>query len=390
MKPRTDWLANTEGVANPPPRPVDASLVTYGTRAALFPNPPEEVRVSVCSVEDRRPLTFSHSPTYTSKIETGATFAARFFVGNASSCTRRVALQVSFTPPHTTETVTTDFVGHVAPRGAFVELKLDAGELTEANVLPGRYAVTFGVRDEDDKPVGQAYAGHAFRRGQDDVAVVSKPMMPARIGLREDLVVPFAIENRGDTANRVTPLVVFTRPGETTGIEYYEPAVLSVPGASRYTLRLTAEARENAGIDAGSWLLTITTFDAAGDRMNSFAGIPLTIGTIDVRMVRPTLPVRVRRGEALRVGFRFENRGDTKDKVSAAVAFTKPGTTFSREYTFTREVLPGESEFETMIDPAERHEKGIDRGVWLVTVAAFLGSGERIKSFTGHYLEIVD
>jgi hypothetical protein len=43
-----------------------------------------------------------------------------------------------------------------------------------------------------------------------------------------------------------------------------------------------------------------------------------------------------------------------------------------------------------VIEPAQRREKGVDKGVWLVSTAAFRSSGERIKSFTGHYLEIVE
>jgi hypothetical protein len=130
-------------------------------------------------------------------------------------------------------------------------------------------------------------------------------------------------------------------------------------------------------------------FDAAGDRLNSFAGLPLTIGAIDVRMARPELPTRVSVDAPLRAIFKLENRGDTPDRVTAVIAFTKPGTTTSREFTFTREVPPGPLAFEAVIEPALRAERGVDKGVWLVTTAAFRSSGERIKSFTGHYLELV-
>lgn len=383
-------FAETSAVAKTPPRPVDPALVTQGTRAALYSRQSVGPVVTVCAKEERRPLGFEHAPTYTEKVETNGTFSARLFVANASSCTRRIAILLSFTPPKTTATRTIDFVAHVPPRGAFVELALDTAELAEANVTPGRYAITFAVLDEEGQSVGKARSGNAFRLGRDDVALVAAPALPSRISVTEELVVPFAIENRGDTANKVTPLVVFTRPGETTGIEHYDPAVLAVPGASTYTLRLSAQAREAEGIRAGSWLVTVTMFDAAGDRMNSYAGLPLTIGAIDIRMTRPELPARVKRTEPIRTVFKLENRGDTRDKITAVVAFTKPGTTSSHELTFTREIPPGESSFEAVIEPAARLEKGVDKGVWLVTTAAFRSSGERIKSFTGHYLEITN
>jgi hypothetical protein len=381
-------FAETSAVANEPPKPVDSSLITQGTRAALFSRQSVGPVITVCEKEERRPLSFVHAPTYTDKVETTASFSARIFVGNTSACTRRVAIPLSFTPPRTTATRTVDFVAHVPPRGAFVELRLDPEELTEAEVTPGRYAITFAVLDEDGQPVGRARSGNAFRLGRDDVALTAAPKLPARIGLGEELVVPLSIDNRGDTANKVTPLIVFTRPGETTGIEHYDPPVLAVPGTSTYALRLSPHARETEGIGAGSWLVTVTTFDAAGDRMNSFAGLPLTIGAIDIRMTRPELPARVKSAAAMRAVFRLENRGDTPDTITAVVTFTKPGTTASRELVFTREVPVGASAFEAMIEPAARLAKGIDNGVWLVSTAAFRSSGERIKSFTGHYLEI--
>lgn len=380
----------TAAVTNEPPKPVDPSLITRGTRAALFSRQSVGPLVAQCAKEERRELVFEHAPTYTEKVEIGAAFTARLFIGNPATCTRKVSIPLSFTPPKTTATRTLELFAYVPPRGAFVELKLDPAELAEADVTPGRYAITFAVADEDGKAVGRARSGNAFRLGRDDVALVSAPALPARIGVADDLVVPFAIENRGDTANRVTPLVVFTRPGETTGIEHYDPPVLAVPGASTYTLRLSQHAREAEGIRPGSWLVTVTMFDAAGDRMNTFAGLPLTIGAIDIRMTRPELPVRVKRSAAIRTVFKLENRGDTSDKVTAVVAFTKPGTTSSHELVFTRDVPAGASSFEAVIEPAARLEKGIDKGVWLVTTAAFRSSGERIKSFTGHYLEIVE
>lgn len=383
-------FAETAAVPNEPPKPVASSLVTQGTRAALFSRQSVGPVITVCANEERRPLSFVHAPTYTDKVETTASFSARLFVGNASACTRRVAIPLSFTPPRTTATRTIDFVAHVPPRGAFVELKLDPSELAEADVRPGRYAITFAVLDEDGQAVGRARSGNAFRLGRDDVALVSAPKLPARLGLGEELVVPLAIDNRGDTANKVTPLIVFTRPGETKGIEHYDPPVLAVPGTSSYVLRLSPRAREAEGIGAGSWLVTVTTFDAAGDRMNSFAGLPLTIGAIDIRMRRPELPTRVKRSAAMRAVFRLENQGDTPDTITAVVTFTKPGTTASHELVFTRTVPVGASAFEATIDAAARLAKGVDKGVWLVSTAAFRSSGERIKSFTGHYLEIVD
>jgi hypothetical protein len=388
--PGAPTYADTAAVPNEPPKPVDPSLITQGTRAALFSPQSVGPVTTVCTKEERRALTFEHAPTYTEKVDTNASFSARLFVGNTATCTRKVSIPLSFTPPKTTATRTIEFFAYVRPRGALVDLKLDAAELAEADVRPGRYAITFAVVDEEGQGVGRALSGNAFRLGRDDVALVSAPSLPARIGLAEDLVVPFAIENRGDTANRVTPLVVFTRPGETTGIEHYDPPVLAVPGASTYTLRLSQHAREAEKILPGSWLVTVTMFDAAGDRMNTFAGLPLTIGAIDVRMTRPELPSRVKASAALRTVFKLDNRGDTRDKVTAVVAFTKPGTTSSREFTFTRDVPPGTSAFETVIEPAARLEKGVDKGVWLVTTAAFRSSGERIKSFTGHYLEIAE
>ena len=372
------------------PIPVPASMITHGTRAAELERQPVPPGAPACTKEQRPELTFEHAPTYTDKVEKDGRFNARFFVGNTAACTRKINLPLSFTPPKTTATRTVDFAAYVPPRGTFVDLTLEASELAEVDVRPGRYAITFSVLDEDGKPVGKALSGNPFRLGRDDVAITTAPSIPPRIGVDDDLVVPLSIQNVGDTANKVTPLIVFTRPGETAGIEHYDPAQLVVPGTSTYTFRLSQRAREAEGILPGSWLVTVTMFDAAGDRLNSFAGLPLSIGNIDIRMTRPELPARVKSDEPLRVSFKLENRGDVKEKVTAIVAFTKPGTAAGAELSFTREIAPGRVAFDAVVDPARRREKSVDKGVWLVSTAAFKSSGERIKSFTGHYLEIIE
>lgn len=378
----------TAGVAHPEPRPVDPSLITHGTRAALFARSAVPPSVPACAKEERRELTFEHVPLYSAKVEKDGAFSARLFVGNAAACTRKIAVALSFTPPKETTTRTVDFAAYVLPRGAFVELRLEPKELAEIEVTPGRYAITFAVLDEEGQGVGRPLAGNPFRLGRDDVSLTAAPALPARIGVGEDLVVPFAIQNVGDTANRVVPLVVFTRPGETQGIEHYDPPQLVLPGASVFAVRLSQQAREAEGIAPGSWLVTVTMFDAAGDRVNSYYGLPLTIGGIDIRMARPELPTRVAGAAQFRARFKLENKGDTTDKITAVVSFTKPGTTASHEFVFTRDAPPGTLAFEAVIDPAVRRAKGVDTGVWLVSTAAFRSSGERIKSFTGHYLEI--
>ena len=371
---------------------VDASLVTTGRGPAVVARrtpPPEQ---PTCAKEGTRPgaLAFADRPVYPDKIERDAAFTARLFVGNAGSCTRRVTIPLGFTPPKTTATRTVDFIVYVPPRGAFVDLRLDPEELVEAYVTPGRYAITFAVLDDDGNPVGRPSSGNPFRIGKDEIVLPKKPDLPARIGLGEDLVVPLAIQNLGDTASKVTPLIVFTRPGETRGIEHYDPPTLVVPGVASHTFRLSRAAREAEKIGPGAWLVTITVFDAAGDRMTSFAGLPLAIGAVDLRLPRPELPVKVRSSEPLRATFRFENRGDASDKVTCVVAFTRPGSAVTQEVSFVREVPPGGATFDAIVDVETRRDKGIGKGVWLVSTSAFRGSGERIKSFTGHYLEIVD
>ncbi|HVJ94527.1 MAG TPA: hypothetical protein VM580_32290, partial [Labilithrix sp.] len=221
------------------PKPVPSSMITHGQRAAEFSRQPLPPTTPECSKEERKALYFDHPPTYTEKVEKGGTFSARFFVGNTAKCSRKIAIPLSFTPPKTTNTRTVDFAAYVPPRGAFVEIKLDATELDEADVRPGRYAITFAVFDEENAPVGKALSGNPFRLGRDDVAIVSAPKIPAKIGVGEELEVPLTVVNVGDTANKVTPLIVFTRPGETAGIEHYDPAVLAIPGTSTITIRLS-------------------------------------------------------------------------------------------------------------------------------------------------------
>lgn len=392
-------LRPDSGRPTPPPAPPPRVVLSVEKAWPVGPTfadtlgetpPPHVPAIPLCETDARAPMTFEHLPTYSDRIEKDGEFHARYWVGNAAACSRRVFLAVSFTPPHTTATRTVTMLAFVPPRGSLVDVDIGTVALAAANVVPGRYAVSFGVLDEESQPVGRMLSGNPFQFGQDDVRFVSAPTLPPRIGRSDDLVIPLELENVGDTPNRVTPLVVFTRPGETAGIEHYEPPALVVPGISRLVVTIPRPARDTEGVGAGTWLVTVTMFDATGSRLASYAGLPLTIGQVDLRMTRPELPVRVAQGEDLRVRFRLENRGDVADRVSAVVAFTKPGAPGSIEFAFSREVAPGSTSFDAVIEPGRRRERGVDRGVWLVTTAAFQGSGARVKSFSGHYLEITD
>ena len=333
---------------------------------------------------------FEQAPTYTEKLERGDTFKARLFVRNDAACSRKITLPLSFTPPKSTNTRTIELAAWVPPRGILVDLELEPKELAEASIIPGRYAITFEVRDEEGNVAGRTLAGNPFRLGRDDVAIRTEPTLPSKLALADELTVSLAVENVGDTGNQVTPLIVFTRPGDTKGLEHYDPAKLVPPGISSIDVHLSRAAREKLGVIAGSWLVTVSMFDSAGDRLNSFAGLPITIGNIDIKMSRPELPVRVKSNEVLKTKFRFENTGDTEDSISAVIVFTKPGTTVGHELTFTRKVPPGGITFDAEISPTERTQRGVDKGVWLVSTSAFKSAGDRIKSFTGHYLEILD
>lgn len=389
-KPQARLVPEATAVPDLAPRTIDDAYRTYGTQRAALARRPPLPTLPVCKPDERRPLAFDHTPVYSEAVGKDAPFTARLLVGNASPCTRRVTIPLSFTPPKTTATRTIAFAANVPAGGAYVKLELLGDELSELDVNPGRYAITFAVVDEDGHLVGHALSGNPFRRGEDAVAIASPPDVPPRIERAEDLVIPIAVENRGDTPNRVTPLVVFTRPRDTKGLEHYGEPISAPPGVTRHRVRLTQDERLKLGVLPGPWLVTVTMFDAAGDRMNTYPGIPLTIGSIDVHMLRPDVPVKVPATEPIKVTFHFENKGDTADVVTAAVVFTKPGTPTGQELVFVREVPPGKSDLEAAITVGMRRERGIEKGVWLVTTVAFRSSGERIKSFTGHYLEIVE
>ena len=172
--------------ANTTPRPVPASMITHGTRAAEFARQPVPPGAPECTKEQRQALTFEHAPTYTEQVERDGSFSARLFIGNPAACTRKVDLPLSFTPPKTTRTRTVDFAAYVPPRGAFVELTLSPSELAESEVTPGRYAITFAVLDEEGKEVGRALSGNPFRLGRDDVSITKAPAIPARIGVADE------------------------------------------------------------------------------------------------------------------------------------------------------------------------------------------------------------
>lgn len=338
-----------------------------------------------------RTLTFDAKPAYSDRVVTGGSFFAKLFVGSESSCPERITLTLGFTPPGTTATRTVDFATEIPPRGAFIEITRSSDELQIAGVMPGRYAVNFAVFDERGRAFGKVFSGNPLKFGDDDIKIASPPALPKSIGRNDELVIPLEVENVGDTANKVTALAVFTRPGDTAGIEVYQTGLLAPRGRSTQEMRIPKVLRDEKKIGDGTWLLTVSAFDAAGDRVNSFAGMLLTIGTIRVRVVRkPALPQTLRLIEPLVIPVEMENAGDTADPVSVVVVLTKAGTREGHEFRLRENLRPGKHTVTLTIPSEDRKALKMPRGAWLVTVTAFTGGGERLESFPGQLVSFVE
>lgn len=342
---------------------------------------------------DKSAVTFLARPTYADHIAAKENFTARAWVGNDSSCPVAVEFLLGFTPPATTATRSLMAPTEIPSGGAFVDILASNEQLKKANVTTGRYAITFALFDATGARVGDDYSGNPFRFGEDQVSM-TMASLPKIIAQKDDLRAWFTFKNVGDSPNKMTALIVFTRPGATAGIEHYVHDLVVLPGTSTQEVVLTPEGREKIAVSGGSWLVTLTSFDAAGDRLQSISGQPLTIGRLNVRLGgRPKYPKSVSTTDALVVDVPFSNWGDIDDKANVVLTFARPGKGGAgndHELTIPVTVGPGNTTVKVTLTAEERRRKGLTAGPWAVSATAFNSGGERLEYYGGDVVQITD
>jgi hypothetical protein len=330
------------------------------------------------------------TPAYSAHIARDGRFSAEVSIDQPCGCTRTLTLLLAFTPPATTATRELSVKLKVAPGVTTRSLALTSAELAAAKIVPGRYAITFALYDERDVPAGKTLSGNPFSYGTSKSTLRKRPLLPTTIAREAPLEVPFEFDNAGDTGAPATALLVFTRPGGTRGIEYYVRDLLVPPGGAKHVVSLSAESRRELGIGHGAWLVTASAFDGAGERMGSYAGNILTIGTVLLSLPKaPRMGAVIEAKENFRVDFTVDNRGDAEDELTAVVIFRRVDSSKPIEFQLDGiRAAPGPTGHMLVLTPQERASLGIGTGVWKLAFTALDRTGKRLETHRGHDLVI--
>ena len=188
-------------------------------------------------------------------------------------------------------------------------------------------------------------------------------------------------------------LVAFTPKGASRSREHVWKLDVG-PGTTMTKLELKHAQLVKEKIKPGHYTLTFTLFDEREKPTDpgklTLFGLPFSLGASKEALTRaPAVPAAITKDGELAVPFVFSNTGDIASEATALVAFTRPDDTQSIEhYKPKLNVPPGGATHVLRLNAAQRKKLGIGPGAWLVTAAAFDGSGERLMSSPGNLLMI--
>jgi hypothetical protein len=322
------------------------------------------------------------APTYSQQITRGGDFTAEVTLAQPCSCSRRLNLVLTFTALGGKTARERSFKLDVAQATSTTKLTIANADLLKARVTPGQYTLSFALFDEHERLAGSAVAGQPFTFGTTEVALTGKPVVPANIARDGELTVPFKFSNSGDIPARVTALVVFTRPDQTKGIELYVPNLNVPPGGAKHSVRVPPAKRRELGVGAGAWLITVSAFHGAEQRMASFPGHLLMIGKVLSQPTAPTLSAaQIAQAQDLTVTLALKNDGDVEDLVTAVLIFTAPGAAKPIEYKLEGiRVPPGASTHPLSVSAIDRYNLGVRPGRWRISTTALDRAGKPLET----------
>ena len=318
---------------------------------------------------------------YPQQIARNGEFSADVTIQQPCSCTRRINLNLAFAPIGAKNALERSIPLQVAQGIGKSHVVVTAAELAKAKIKPGQFTIGFGLRDDRDQALGEAVSGLPFEFGSTQEALPNKPVIPASIGKDAELAVPFVFANKGDVPAHVTALLVFTRPDDTQGLEYYTRQLVVPPGGATHIVRVSAAKRRTLQIGAGPWLVTSAAFDAFDQRLAFYPGHMLMVGKTLSQPVAPQATNSVEPAQNLELALTFNNTGDSQDLVTAVLNFSSPSRKAAIEYKVEGLKLPiGMSTHPIVITAEDRYNLGLRPGRWRVQTTALDRAGKRIET----------
>jgi hypothetical protein len=351
-----------------------ASFVVFACPVAAEPAAIQPCADPACAAPS-----LAKPPSYSAQIARDGDFSADIAITQPCTCVRHLNLLIAFTAPGAKASREKMFKLDVVPGTSSRNLLISNADLRKAKVEPGRYTVGFALYDERDRAAGAAVSGQPFTFGSSKEALAAQPVVPRAIARDADFAVPFSFSNSGDIASRVTALVVFTRPDQKEGIEYYKKDLVVPPGGAKHVVHLSAAQRRTLKIGAGAWLVTVSAFDGAETRLASYPGNLMMIGQVLSLPGAPTVTTPIEQGQDLSVTFTLKNDGDIEDLVTGLLVFTGAGTQKPIEYKVEGiHVATGTSSHTITLTPTDRYNLGLRPGRWKVAVSALDRAGKRL------------
>jgi hypothetical protein len=326
------------------------------------------------------------APRYPLQIERGSGFSAEVTIEQPCRCERPLSVLVAFTPKGASKSIEHTFKLTVSQGSGIHKLELSSAELAREKIKPGRHTLTFTLFDERGKPSAAGalkLSGLPFKYGSSGESLRAQPKLPAAIGRDAELAVPFLFDNKGDIASDVTALLVFTRPDQAQGIEYYKPDLIVRPGGGTQSVRLTAAQRRTLKIGAGSWLVTASAFDGDGRRLASYPGHLLTIGKVLKHAAPTAFNSPLEQGGSLTFNLSVQNDSDATELITALLKFTQPGVKAIEHKVEGLQAMTGSSAHTISLSAEDRYNLGIRPGRWKVSISALDRANKPIEGRGG-------
>ncbi len=282
----------------------------------------------------------------------------------------------------------------IAPGTQPGQISYTAAQLRALGIDPGRWLVTTAFYNGAGDRVAVFY-GNLVTIGVINTGLPVIPAIPSNIDINGDLNVDFVFTNTGDTADKAVALLVFTPPGATDPAqskEFYFPRLAVNPGGSIVRVTLTAAELAAAGITPGDWLITATAFDGADNRLQSYFGNLVTVGTSAPAFgTLPAFSGQILPGADLNSSWTLGNTGNAPSSLTLVIGITPVGATdpaATKEFTQFVSVPAGGAAVNFSLSAAQLAAAGISTGEYLVSFTALNAAGTRVNSFFGNLLLI--
>ena len=210
----------------------------------------------------------TRAPAVPAAIARDGELAVPFVFSNTGDIASEATALLVFTRPDATEGI--EYYKpklNVPPGGATHVLRLNAAQRRKLGVGAGAWLVTTSAFDRAGERQASS-PGNLLMIGkvlsQPEAPVVSSPVTQA-----QGLTVNMTLSNESDVPDKVTAVLIFSRPDLAKPIEYKVEGIDVPIGKSKRSINLTGLDLRNLGVRPGRWRVSTSALDRANKRLES-------------------------------------------------------------------------------------------------------------------------